>query len=174
MITVAFSAPKKWSLLSWGIKKFTKSKVSHCLIGTEICGIPMFLHCTGGGVKVSRRDNYLKTDDLIYEYEFVPDMQEGLAHAWSHIDDNYDYAGIFGFAWVIIAWQWLKRKVRNPVASPNSMWCSEFVLHLNTHGDHAGAIPEWNDLKPEYTHCQHLLDKIKETGGPSFNELKAP
>jgi hypothetical protein len=171
--TIAFSAPKKWTLLSWGIKKFTKSKVSHVLIGTQVKGVDVYLHCTGGGVKVSRQDNYLKTDNVLHEFPLTINdhvQDKALAHAWGHIDDNYDYAGIFGFAWVIVAWQWLKRKVRNPVASPSSMWCSEFVLHLNLNDDHKygepnGTIPEWNDLHPEYTHCQHLLDRIKPGEG---------
>jgi len=173
MVTVAFTAPRKFKfpmgILSWGIQKFTKSKVSHCLIGTEIHGMPVFLHCTGGGVKVSRRDTCLKEDKLVHEFEIKGDMAEPMAHAWTHIDDDYDYAGIFGFAWVIIFWRWFKRKVRNPVASPNTMWCSEFMLHLTTHGEHEGRIPEWKDLSPEYTHCQHLIDRIKPGEG-SFGE----
>lgn len=175
MTTIAFSAPKKWTLLSWAIKKFTKSDVSHVLIGTEVHGVPVYLHCTGGGVKVNRQDHYKKNDNVLYEYPLMVDAErlcEALGHAWSHIDDDYDYVGIFGFAWVITAWEWFKRKVRNPVASTDSMWCSEFVLHLNITGDHSGnsgMIPEWNDLSPEYTHCQHLLDRIKPGEG-SFGE----
>lgn len=168
MTTIAFSTPKRWTLLSWAIKKFTKSRVSHCLIGTEIMGHQIFLHCTAGGVKIDSRKGYLKDNDLIHEFKFKGGMTEAVRHAWSHIDDDYDYAGIFGFAWVII-WGWLKRKVKNPVASPSSMWCSEFVLHLNAHGEHAGIVPEWNGLDPEYTHCQHLIDRIKPGEG-SFGE----
>ena len=157
-------------ILSWGIKKFTKSEISHCLIGTEIHGVPVFLHCTDGGVKVSRRDNYLKGSRLIHEFPIKGDMDEPMAHAWSHIDDDYDYAGIFGFAWVIIMWQFLKRKVRNPLMSANRMWCSEFMLHLTyDHGRYTGRIAEWKDMRPEYTDCQMVVDRITPGQG-SFGE----
>lgn len=170
MITVAFSTPKRWTLLSSAIKWFTKSKVSHCLIGVEVHGIKMFLHCTAGGVILTPRQKYERSNLILNEYKLRSDVSDALAHAYSHLNDAYDYAGIFGFAWIIICWRIFRRRIRNPVASAKAMWCSEFVLHLN----HAGAIPEWQGLDPELTHCQHLLDRIRETGGPSFEELKVP
>lgn len=173
MITAAFSTPKRWTLLSWLIRKFTKSKVSHCLIGIHVHGIPMFLECTAGGVKISLRSKYEKTDNILYEYKFLHDMSAPLEHAYKHLQESYDYAGLVGFAWVIILWRLFKRRVRNPFASSRAMWCSEFMLHLN----HNHVIPEWKDLDPELTHCQHLLDRIElgaRTGSSSFEVLKRP
>lgn len=170
MITAAFSTPKRWSLVSWAIKLFTKSRVSHCLIGVEVHGIRMFLHCTSGGVKLTPRLKFEKHNDVLYEYEFIPDMGASLKHTYEHLDEAYDYGGLFGFAWVLLAWRIFRRKIRNPLSSARAMWCSEFMLHLN----HDNLIQEWRGLDPELTHCQHLLDRIKETGGPSFEVIRSP
>lgn len=161
-VTVAFSAPKRWKIVSWAIKTFTKSKVSHCLIGTHIHGIPMFLHCSKGGVHVVRRDNFLKKNRIRHEFDLLACDDEMMRNAWKAIDHSYDYDGILGFAFVIAA-SWLKKRVSNPFASAGSMWCSEFLLRLNVDS----RIPEWNGLDPEYTHCEHLLERI-EPGAGSF------
>ena len=167
MITLAFSRPKRWTLLSWAIRRFTKSRVSHCLIGVTVHGIRMFLHCTAGGVKLTPRKKYERENDIVHEFPFRTDVSGPLVHAYQHLDDAYDYAGLFGFAWVIIAWRLFARRIRNPLANARAMWCSEFALHLN----HEGLLVEFEGLDPELTHCQHLLDRIRPGEGSFGDDL---
>ncbi len=116
-------------------------------------------------MKLTPRKKYEQGNHIFHEHAFKPNMSEALRHTYDHLGDQYDYAGIFGFAWMIICWRLFSRRIRNPLASASAMWCSEFALHLN-HGD---IIAEWNGLDPELTHCQHLLDRIKPGEG-SFGE----
>jgi len=68
-------------------------------------------------------------------------------------------------------WRIFKRKIRNPIASSQAMWCSEFALRINANEE----IFEWNGLDPEVTHCQHLYDLIvryQDLPQTSFVQLK--
>jgi len=165
MITIVFTSPKHWTLLSWLIKKFTKSESSHTAIGVDLHGIPVLIHSTMGGVQVTPRDKFLKTDYIVEEYKFIPDMSSGLKHAVSHLGENYDYVGIIGYAMLIVAWRWFKKKIKNPLASPKSLVCSEFVLHI----DHAKQIKEWSDLDPERTTPQTLIEQCRS--GSNFMKI---
>ncbi len=149
-MTLIFSTSK--SLISRLICWFTKSPASHVMIGLEIHGIPMLLHCTAGGVQVTPRTKWFRDSELVAEYTFRPDILEGLRYAFMQLGVKYDYVSLLGFIPVLL-FRWLRVKIKNPLASAKSMVCSEFILHV----DHAHKIPEWVGLDPETTSPQDLL-----------------
>lgn len=151
MITIVFTKSNSW--ISKVIRWFTRGKSSHVMIGTRVHGIQMFLHSTAGGVQFTPRPKELKGCTVVAEYKVVPYVEPGLRKAISYVGDKYDYLGLFGYAWVIALWRLFKKKVRNPLASPRSMVCSEFVASLDRTGKY---LPEFAELDPEKTHPEHL------------------
>jgi len=166
MITLVFTTGKTWSLVSWLIKKFTKSESSHVAIGLEIYGVPVLIHSTMGGVQISPRDKWMTNNYVVEEYEFVPNMSDGIKHACEHLGERYDYVGLLGYAIILIMWRWFRKKMKNPLASPIALVCSEFVCHV----DHEKLIEEWMDLDPERTTPQDLIERCRL--GKNFIRLK--
>jgi len=159
MLTLVFTASDSW--ISKTIRWFTKSTASHVMIGTQLQGVPVYLHSTIGGVQITPMSKY--TDRKVAEYEIIPDLSDGLRHAYTHIGSKYDYIGLLGYAVVILAWRWFKAKIKNPLANKDAVVCSEFIIHF----DHAKIIPEWRGLDPETTTPETLL----KVAGSSFRAL---
>lgn len=160
MTRLTFSRPKRWVLWSWLIQKVTRSRASHVLIRTPVLGCDCFIHATVGGVKITPAARYMRGREVVAEFRIMRKLDSGITHAMSHVGARYDYAGILGFLWVVLAWRLFRKRIKNPLASPTGVVCSEFVLELN----HGKQIPEWLGLDPERTHPQHLLE-IAERGG---------
>ena len=163
-LTLCFTTSRSW--ISKAIHWFTRSRVSHVMIGCQYQGMPFFLHASSGGVQLTPRAKYLKSNVVVDEYRILPDVEVGFDHALSHLNEKYDYLTLFGWGAVILLWRWFRIKAKNPLESPTAMVCSEFVCHLDmAHGGMPGKlIPEWEGLDPDKTHCQMLLDRM----GPSF------
>ena len=149
-MTLIFSTSSMWT--SAIIRWFTRSRCSHVMLGCEVMGIPMLLHCTDGGVQFTPRKQWFAENRLVAEYTFKPDISEGVKTATDLLGLRYDYMSLVGFVWVLF-WRWLKYKVKNPLASARAMVCSEFILHV----DHKDKIPEWNELEYETTTAEDLL-----------------
>lgn len=150
-LTLAFTSSS--ALISRTIRFFTRSRTSHTAIGLDLFGTPFFLHATVGGIQMTPRARWLKTNRVVAEFTIVPDLHEGLQTALHHIGDAYDYRGLFGFFFVLLAKK-LGRTRRNLFASPTAMVCSELALHLDLAGS---KIQAWRDLDPERTTPEDLL-----------------
>jgi hypothetical protein len=160
-VTLVFTTTGSW--VSAIIRWFTGGIASHVAIGTDLHGVPVLLHADVGGVQLSHRGRFFGdfgSNAVVAEYRFVGDVAEArLARAVAHLGDRYDYAGLFGYAPVMVA-RWLGKKIRNPLASPRAMVCSEFVLLLDVGGD---LVPAWQGLDPERTTPEDLLAICKES-----------
>ena len=143
-ITIVFST--SGGVLSWLIRKFQRSDISHCAIGTQMHGVAVVIEDTAGGVRIYPRARWEQGKKVVREYAFVPDMESGLHAAIQRVGDKYDYIGLVGMLWVMLG-RWLRKKWRNPLARADSAWCSEFVVRMDP--DH--KIPEWDGLDPETT-----------------------
>lgn len=167
--TLAFSTSDVW--YSRVIRWVMRSKVSHVMIGTKRDGADVFLHATLGGVQETLRSEWLRDNQIVCEYLFKPDVQEGIKHARTHLGENYDYVALVGWGWVNALRAWLKVRARNPFTSTTAMICSELVLHVDMAcpNDAPGdTIPEWRGLDPEQATPQDLLDRMP---GLSFIEV---
>jgi hypothetical protein len=122
------------------------------MLGLDLYGVAMLLHCTSGGVQVTPKSKWFRDNKLVAEYEFKPELSDGVRHAFMHLGEKYDYVSLLGFVPVLF-FRWLRVKIKNPLASAKSMVCSEFVVHV----DHEHKIPEWAGLDPETTSPEDLL-----------------
>lgn len=153
MTTLLFTTSS--GFLSWAIRLVTRSHASHSMITVDFYGMSCLLHCTVGGVQITPRAKWLRDNVVTQEFAFVADVTDRIPDAAKHLNERFDYVGFFGFGIVVLAWRWFKKKIRNPIHTPTSFVCSEFVLEL----DRAGVVvPEWSGLDPERTTCQTLIE----------------
>lgn len=54
----------------------------------------------------------------------------GLARNRERLGSRYDFGGLLGMGWVMLAWHWLRRRVRNPLENRSAWFCSEAVAQI--------------------------------------------
>jgi hypothetical protein len=140
-ISLVFTA--KRNIVSKVICAITGSRTSHVAFCFEVASTQVFLHANVGGVQISPRAKFLKKNKIVDEYVFVDSYDVNLTDAVNHIGERYDYVGVFGFIPVLVA-RWIGRKIKNPIASPNAMVCSEFIIK-------GVKLGEWAAMDPECT-----------------------
>lgn len=138
----------------------TKSDVSHVALGAELFGEQVLIHAainskTGHtGVMITPRAEWFEDNDLIEEYEIVPDVSANMGPLIKLLGSKYDKLGLFGYGIVIIA-RWLGKRIMNPFSSPTSgLICPQYVLKLDPTGI---LIPEWKGLDPDNVTPHDLL-----------------
>lgn len=158
-MTVCFTTPKRWTLLSRAIRWFTSSKVSHaCVGGLELAGVPVLLGAGVRGVVPEARAIYERRDQVVEEYEFEVDDAEARAAIERGLNLRYDFLGVFGFGLAILAWRWFKLALRKPLTSSRAVWCSEWVMSF--------PHPAWAGLDPEQTSAEGLRQACERAGLP--------
>ncbi len=53
------------------------------------------------------------------------DLRKGLRASRPDLCANYDIGGLLGMSWVMVAWRFLGKKVRNPLLTLGAWFCSE-------------------------------------------------
>lgn len=130
-IAVGFS----WTntLVSKGIRWFTKSQVSHVYIRVYDSTFKTYfiLHSDMPGVVFTLAEQFDKENTVIEEYIISdPRLDEALRKNLWHLGKKYDYVKIVNLAWAIILKRWFVRKIKNPEISPKSLICVDFVLYV--------------------------------------------
>jgi hypothetical protein len=123
MATIVFMTSEHW--LSRVIRSATRSAVSHVGIGLELVGVPVILHASIGGVMVELRSKLMPGVKLVAECSMPVSGME-IERAVRSIGQRYDYVGLVGFIPVMLA-RWFGKRVKNPLASPSALVCSELV-----------------------------------------------
>jgi hypothetical protein len=152
-VTIVFTT-RDW-LFARLIRKITKSPTSHVAMGGMIHGVPILVHADYGGVQVSPLTKYLRQNRVvaIYRPKGV-DLVPSICSAVQAIGQGYDYVGLFGYAWVMVARRF-GRKVKNPLASAAGTVCSELVTRVCQ-----AMVPGWRDIEPEETTPEDLLELV--------------
>lgn len=140
---------RRRGIVSWLIRLFTKSKVSHVIIGgLHFYGQPVVMHATHGGLRIDVLDVWKERtkSQIIEVYEIKPDVSRAIPVLAAKLGSPYDFPNLIGNALSIL----LKRrvKVRNLFADPKNYVCSELIVFLDPSGL---KIPEFRDLDPERT-----------------------
>lgn len=65
----------------------------------------------------------------LYELPGV-DLAQGLAANRLSLGAPYDIGGLLGMSWVMVAWRWLRRRVRNPLETRGAWFCSEICAAI--------------------------------------------
>lgn len=154
MIKVGFSTCKR-NVLSRIIRWFTRSQASHAwlLVEGSFLGMDMVMEATEGGFRLTSYETFRKGHDIVKIVEPSFPLDEGARKAAAWLGESYDYLGLVGSA-VVILGRWLRRKWRNPLDAPRSMFCSEAVVFVLQADGYPGA----DKLDPSATSPQDLLD----------------
>lgn len=112
------------------IRKLTGGTVSHAMLeyDSSLWGGRWIAEATVSGVRkvLSHKSRH----NVICEYKFKSDPKKGCRAIAEYFGSAYDFAGIFWFAWFIIAWRWLKLKVRRPASTSKAQVCSELMARF--------------------------------------------
>ena len=156
MIQVGFSTHKN-SLISWVIRKITKSRASHSwiLLDEEYFGTKMVFEAVGiGGFRLVTYDFFKSAgNEVIALIDPEVPLDPGVQEAVKWLGTPYDKPAFFGYFFVLVG-RWLKLKWRNPVHSAQSQFCSEAVVRVLLASKHPGT----EDMDPESTTPQDILD----------------
>lgn len=159
MLTITFFSSS--SIISKIIGWLIGGNVSHCAIGFEKDNIKYFLHAAWGGVQITPRDEFLKEDYIVSEFEILINMQDEVILAEKSVGEPYDTIGLLGYIPVLLAKKF-GIGIHNPLASKCAVVCSEFVVECDVNHE----IKEFDGLDPANVTPKDLLDIC--TNGKSF------
>lgn len=127
--------------------------------GPEL-GRPIMIEAGVLGVAMGLYSKYEKSSVVIARYRTRFDVPGGYASAVSWMGTKYDYLGLLGAILCLWVWRWFKVEIKNPLASPEGVICSELVVRA----DPTHVIPEWHGLDPERVSPQMILDRCRRGG----------
>jgi hypothetical protein len=133
-VLFGFSSSQWW--VSRLIKRFTRAEVSHAFLylrATEFGDLVM--EAGWDGWRMSTPEALCSGTTRIVELVPCPENMRApvlaaVVASRSALGERYDYEGLLGMAWVEIAKNWLRKKVKNPFRSARSMFCSDAVVSL--------------------------------------------
>ena len=160
-IKIGFSTTN--SIVSRAIRWFTKSAVSHCFILFEdsFLGCDLLLEASAGGFQVMRFDVFAAKNRVVRLVPLSQPILYGVQEATRWLGDSYDYLGLVGSAVMMVA-RWAKRKIKNPLHAPRSMFCSEAIVRALQTANYPGA----SGLDPASVTPEDLLEFLE---GPAKN-----
>ena len=155
---VGFNTTDAW--VSRAIRRFTKSPRSHAYLRFELEELDVVFEAAWDGFRMApistRGDTWTEIDVTSYA-----DTRQALDTCKRWWMTPYDYAGLFGEAWVMIG-RWLGRTWRNPIASPHAMYCSEAVCYVLLAAGRPYLTAALSDLKPRDTDPGELLTLLQK------------
>jgi len=167
-VAVVLSRPRGRSFVSWGIRKFTSSDVSHASIHFMshggVLGRGQWVFESGGhGLVLVPKAKWDKSNDTRYRFTLKGDYTEigytALKSSMLELGTEYDFAGVGRFALYVILKKispcLADRMVRS---TPDQLFCSELVLRvLHLMGSMASEGFEYvMDLIPDATSPEDL------------------
>lgn len=134
---IGFSTSKT-SWVSRIIRWFTSGRSSHVFfIYWDVdFDREMVMEATQGGFRIVPFTHYENSIVKIVEPRYS--FETGFNNAIDWLGEGYDYAGLFGMAWVELG-RWLGRKWRNPLRSGTTMFCSEVVARVMLESEYPGT-----------------------------------
>jgi len=147
-IRIGVSTPKRWNPLSPVLRRIMGTPYSHIwlLLDDALFDMDMVLGTEKQGFQLIPYARFLRQNNVVMIYDPHPDyrLDVGLRAVAPLIGEPYDGLGLVGMAWVMLC-RWLKRKVRNPLANPQALFCSESVALMLV----KSGVPEAAMLVPE-------------------------
>lgn len=152
LIRVGFSTSK--GLVSWAIRKLTRSEVSHCFFIADFWGVSCALEATDRGFVATPLEAFTREAGRQFVTVCDLEMEDAptLRHVASMLGHPYDFAGLAGFLWVLLGRR-LGRSWRNPIRSESRVFCSEAIVRVLQASRYPGA----DLLDPERVSPQDLL-----------------
>jgi len=137
-VSVGFSTSRK--LVSRIIRRVTRSKVSHTwlLVSDSFLGVDMVMQATLGGFQMTSYEAFKKHHQIITLLEPNHSLSTGVKQSAQWLGFRYDYAGLFGAAFVIMG-RWFRKKWGNPFNDADALFCSEAVVRVLQASGYPGA-----------------------------------
>lgn len=162
MVSILFLTTN--SLISKVIRFFTKSKISHTAVCFNLNNEKFILESLIDGVVLRPRNQALQNQNLIAEFEIIPDLNNEFQEATKRIGEPYDKLSLLGF-FIMILFHIVGIKIHNPLSFMSGTVCSEFIISCDTNHE----IPEFNNLNPDSITPEDLY-KIC-LNGKSFKQI---
>jgi hypothetical protein len=159
-VRCGFSTSSWW--VSRVIRFFTRATVSHAFLLIEgVPGMPpLVCEAEWCGWKLSTEAALTRgTTHIVKVVEPKISLTEAFLGSLAWLDEQYDYVGLLGMAWVSVG-RWLGKKWRNPLRSSSSMFCSEAVVYVLQRAGYPGA----GALDPQSISPEDLLQFLEATG----------
>jgi hypothetical protein len=77
------------------------------------------------------------------------------------IGQKYDFVSFFLWAFFILAWRWLRVKIRKPFMKSKSQYCSEYAAHLLVARKGPVVDPQWVTPEQLLTELEKYPDDYK-------------
>jgi hypothetical protein len=152
---IRFAFEKDKGIIPWLIRRLTKCKYNHVAVIYDSVDWEdqWVVEAAFRGVRA------IPDKNRKWECIATPmyDLSEELRSESKYIGEKYELKALFIFAWIILAWRWLKLKVRKPYLKGNRQICSELVAHVVKH-----IHPE-EFKRPQWTSPADLLHFFKNS-----------
>jgi len=157
---LGFSTPRSFNPVSALVRRFTNSECSHCffLYWDDDFQCDMVLESHELGFRLITWQRFVRKNRIIALVEPAHNLDPGFLKLGEWVGSAYDFGGLIGQAFVQLG-RWLKRKVRNPLSSPRSMFCSESIARCMQWAGH----PDARSFSPKETTPQELLTFYRRT-----------
>lgn len=163
---IGFSTGKH-SPVSAIIRAATGSLVSHAYLVfyDPTLDDEYILEADVGGFQPDRYSIFKRTNNVLFELDPKVPMAEAIKAADKWIGDvGYDYEGLFSMSFVMAA-RWFKKRIKNPLHAPHSMYCSEAMTHALQYAGFRGA----DEIDPPSESPEQLLvDMLRNDAGIYF------
>lgn len=129
VIHVGFSTPTKFNPVSWLVRKFTSSTVSHAwfLYYSELHQTDMVVEAHELGFRTLSFEHFKKENVIVAVHTPKFPLILGFRRVTkAYLGTGYDWGGLIGMAVVKIG-RMLKRRWKNPFRGKNHVFCSEAV-----------------------------------------------
>jgi len=155
---VGFSTSNAW--YSRVIRWFTKAQCSHAFLISQALGVTVGIEEGTFGYGIRTLSNMETSGSTIVQVLEAPVvLDDAVAQSFAWLGSRYDYQGLLGMSWVVLM-RWLGKKVKNPLASSRSMFCSESVTRVLQLAKYPGA----DRLDPSATDPETLRKFMLATG----------
>lgn len=159
-VFIGFSTTDVW--LSKLIRSVSRSKYSHAWVrhGSELWGGQWVTQADWPVVRTWPWDMASRTWTVQQLYRPTFDITLAMRSVRKDFEKRYDIAGLFGIFLVTVVQRWFHRRIQNPLASPDELFCSEFVCQMlmNVRLPDGTALPETERWSPEQA-SPKLLEK---------------
>jgi hypothetical protein len=158
---LGFSTPRHFNPVSWLVRNFTKSEVSHSFFvyWDDDFECDMVIEAHELGFRLITWKRFVKKNRIVALVEPAHSLDKGFARLGEWVGSAYDFGGLIGQS-VVQFGRFLQRKWRNPFRSSRSMFCSESIARCMQWAGH----PDAQKFPPKETTPQDLLKFYREPG----------
>jgi hypothetical protein len=157
MLAIGFSTSRAW--YSRLIRKFTKSKVSHTFLLTNVHGNLLVFQEGPLGYSVRAYEGFHKENQVVSLVCPKVSILKGFQKSLAELGQPYAYLALLGFGLVLLLRHFGWRLTHNPFSSKRATFCSQRNTEILQDSGYPGA----EALNPALTSPEMLLEFLSKT-----------